>query len=131
MLPATTITAALLGLIYLVLSYRVTQVRLSDRVTMGDGGNAALTARMRAHANFAEYVPLILILMALIEMPLGIDASFWLWLAGACTVLARVLHAWGMMLPAPNKPRIAGTVLTWTTLALLSLWALVLAIGEL
>ena len=127
MLPATTITAALLGLIYLALSYRVSQVRLSDKVSMGDGGNETLIARMRAHANFAEYVPLILILMALIELARGAGAGFWLWLAGAAIVIGRLLHAWGMALPAPNKPRIGGTLLTWTTLALLSLWAFVLA----
>ncbi len=59
--------AALLALIYLVLSARVVAGRFGLDILHGDGGNAQLNRRIRAHANFAEYVPLILILAALLE----------------------------------------------------------------
>ncbi|MFT2095263.1 MAPEG family protein [Acidiphilium multivorum] len=58
---------ALLALIYLVLSLWVGFGRFGFRVIHGDGGNDRLARRIRAHANFAEYVPLILLLAALLE----------------------------------------------------------------
>lgn len=122
----TTFTAAVCGLIYLVLSYRVSQVRMAERISVGDGGSADLIARMRAHANFGEYVPLILILMALIEYEAGY--SVLLGIVSAVIIVARLLHAIGMGRPSPNPFRIAGTAGTWITLLVLSVWGLILAL---
>lgn len=124
-LEVTTFTAAVCGLIYLVLSYRVSQSRMANRVTMGDGGNPDLLTRMRTQANFGEYVPIILILMALIEFEVGY--SVLLGIVSAVTILARVLHAIGMGRPAPNPFRISGTAGTWLALLVLSVWGLILA----
>ena len=124
-LEVTTFTAALCGLIYLVLSYRVSQTRMSEKIAMGDGGNADLVARMRTQANFGEYVPIILILMALIEYETGY--SVLLGIVSAVLILGRLLHAVGMGRPAPNPFRISGTAGTWIVLLVLSLWALILA----
>lgn len=129
MFPATLLTAGALGLVLLVLSYRVVQMRLAGKVSLGDGGDDRLLARTRAHANFAEYVPLILILMLLIESAYAGAAPWSLWAAGGVTLLGRLLHAWGMALPAPNKPRVFGMVLTFGVLLFLSGWAAGLALG--
>jgi uncharacterized protein len=124
-LEVTTFTAAICGLIYLVLSYRVSQTRMSEKIAMGDGGNLDLIARMRAQANFGEYVPIILILMALIEFETGY--SVLLGITSAVLILARVLHAIGMGRPSPNPFRVSGTAATWITLLVLSFWGLILA----
>ena len=124
-LEVTTFTAALCGLIYLVLSYRVSQTRMSEKIAMGDGGNADLIARMRTQANFGEYVPIILLLMALIEYATGY--SVLLGIVSAALILGRLAHAFGMGRPAPNAFRVAGTAGTWLILLVLSIWGLILA----
>lgn len=125
-LEVTTFTAAICGLIYLVLSYRVSQTRMAEKIAMGDGGNANLIARMRTQANFGEYVPIILILMALIEFETGY--SVLLGIVSAVLILGRVLHAVGMNRPSPNPFRVSGTAGTWITLLILSAWGLILAL---
>src|SRR3546814_15114766 len=67
MLDGTLITAALLAFVNIWLGYRVGQIRTREKVSLGDAGKPALVARMRAHANFGEYVPLPVILIGLIE----------------------------------------------------------------
>jgi uncharacterized membrane protein YecN with MAPEG domain len=127
-LAATLTTAGLLGLIYFVLSYRVIQVRVAAKITLGDGSDDKLLSRIRAHANFAEYVPLILVLMAIIE--LWVARGPWLWGIGAALVIGRIAHAIGMAMPAPNPFRIAGTMTTFILLIGTSVWALALGLGS-
>ncbi len=127
-LAATLTTAGLLGLIYFVLSYRVIQVRAASKISLGDGNNDTLLARIRAHANFAEYVPIILVLMAVIE--LWVARGPWLWSIGTALVAARIAHGIGMAMPAPNAFRIFGTSATFIVLVCTSLWALALGLGS-
>ena len=124
-LEVTTFTAALCGLIYLLLSYRVSQTRMAEKISMGDGGNADLITRMRTQANFGEYVPIILILLGLIEA--GTGYSVFLGIMAVALILTRILHAVGMGRPSPNPFRIAGTAGTWIVLLVLSLWGLILS----
>lgn len=122
----TLATAGLCGLVFFWLSLRVVQVRQSARVEIGDGGDIGLLARIRAHANFAEYVPICLVLMGVIEA--SYDSTPWLLaIVGAVLVAARVAHALGMSIRGPNTARIAGVGATWTIMAGLSLWAIFMA----
>ena len=67
-MPITALYAGLLAPLFLLLSVRVIRQRRGAKVAVrGDGGDAMLLRRMRVHANFAEYVPLALLLMALAE----------------------------------------------------------------
>jgi uncharacterized protein len=127
-IPATLLTAGALGLVFFVLSLRVVQRRLSGMVSLGDGGDAVLLERIRAHANFAEHVPFLLVLMAGIELSAG-HHSPWLWGAGGTMVLARIAHAIGISRPSPNAFRSVGVALTLLLLLGLSLWALWLGLG--
>ena len=77
------------------------------------------------HANFAEYVPLILILLGGIEYA-GAPHNLVLGLAVAL-VVARLSHAFGLPRPAPNPLRAAGASLTWIVLLVASAEALILA----
>jgi hypothetical protein len=119
-MPIITITTAgLIGILLFTLSLRVVAVRRTARVSLGDGGDPVLLARIRAHANLAEYAPLTLCLLFLAEGAFGSNL-----LVGGLAVLflvARLAHPIGMELPAPNAPRIIGAVGTLTVLVILSL----------
>ena len=54
--PITALYAGLLGLLILVLAFRVVAVRRATEIGLGDGGNALLLSRIRIHGNAAEYV---------------------------------------------------------------------------
>jgi len=128
-LPITLATGAILALILLVLSARVVMGRFRYGVSLGDGGEADLVCRVRSQANFIEYVPLVLILMALVEAAGGNRTV--LLAIGGVIIAARIAHPIGMPLRAPNPFRFLGTVGTWLSLLGLSLYGLTLALPAL
>ena len=67
MMTITAFYASLLAVLFLFLSVRVIGWRREQRVEIGHGEDSELLRRMRVHANFAEYVPFTLLLMALAE----------------------------------------------------------------
>lgn len=119
MVHITLIYAGLLGLLFLGLSAWVVRRRAQFGVMIGQGEAPELLAAIRAHGNFAEYVPLTLLLMALSEMA-GASALL-LHAGGIMLLVGRVLHAIGIQIPrAPNVPRFVGTLLFWFSLGLFS-----------
>lgn len=76
------------------LMMRVGQQRLAKKVSLGDGGDATVLARMRAHANFTENAPLALI--GLIALAMLSASSIALHIFGAAFTFGRVAHAHGM-----------------------------------
>ena len=66
-LPTTLCFAAAAVLVNFWLGMRCGQVRHSEKISIGDGGNEKLIRRMRAQANFVENVPLALILIWLVR----------------------------------------------------------------
>ena len=120
----TLIYAGLLGLLFLLLSFWVVKRRAQFKVMIGEGEAPEMLSAIRAHGNFAEYVPLTLLLMALCELA-GVGA-LWLHLGGGLLLAGRILHAIGIQIPrAPNKPRLFGTLFFWLSLGLFSVLALV------
>lgn len=126
-LPITLTFAAACGLLNLWLASRCVRPRVRDKVLHGDAGHAPLARRMRAHANFIEYTPIVLILCALVEMAAG--ESLWLWIAALAYVVARIAHAFGMDADGPTPWRAGGILLTWAITAALAIAALVIAYG--
>jgi uncharacterized membrane protein YecN with MAPEG domain len=116
-LPITLTIAAAAAVLHIWLAGRVSAVRNSQKVSIGDGGNEALIRRMRAHANYGENAPIVLILLALLELAGG-DPRI-LWGAAILFVIARILHAFGMDRPHPSKLRMFGMI--GSTLALVIL----------
>jgi uncharacterized membrane protein YecN with MAPEG domain len=94
-LPVTSMTVAIFALLMVVLSAQTSLTRVGLKVGHGDAGDETLRRRVRAHGNFAEYAPMALILLGLVEA-LGVSRATVLGLAIAL-VLARVLHAVGML----------------------------------
>lgn len=93
-LPITLTAAGAAAIINLWLAIRCGQVRTAHKINMGDGGNEALIAAMRAQSNHVEYAPFVLILLALIELAWG--SPTWLWIVSGAFLLSRVLHGLGM-----------------------------------
>lgn len=125
LLPITLTLAAACALLNLWLALRCARIRLSGKALHGDGGNPLLARRMRAHANFTEYTPIILILFGLVELAIGSPA--WLWAGALVYVLARVAHGFGMDADHPTVWRGGGALLTWTISAALAITALYVA----
>lgn len=121
-LPVTLTIAGAAALIAIWLGIRVGQVRGRTKIGIGDGGDPGLIARMRAQANYIEYAPFFLILLALIELAYG--ANTWLWVAGILFILGRIVHPFGLDRPGMNPFRIGGILLTWVPLLALAIWAL-------
>lgn len=112
-------TASILGMLLVVLSVRVIKARRSAQVAIGSAGNALLERRMRAQANFCEYVPFALLLLLVGEL-VGIDKWF-LGLASVVLILGRCLHAYGISQEQEElKYRVSGMAMTFTVILGLS-----------
>ena len=99
----------------MLLSAKVIRQRRTVGVSLGDGGDDNLFRRQRVHANFAEYVPLAIILMALAEIQNA--AAVTLHLIGASLLVGRLVHAFGVGQEAENfRLRILGVTLTFVSL---------------
>lgn len=112
----TPLYAGLLTLWFLVLSFRVIQRRRVG-IYLGDGGDPALLRVIRGHANFAEYVPLALLLMGMLEM--SRFSIYVLHALGIVLLCARLLH--GYALSFTDKflfGRFWGAALTFGVLAI-------------
>ena len=123
-LPITLTIAAAAALLNLWLAVRIGRVRIAGKVLHGDGGNPLLLRRMRAQANFIEYTPIVLILLALVEAARGTHG--WLWAVGLAYVVARIAHAFGMDSETSNPWRGAGIGVTMLVMLGLALYALVI-----
>jgi len=126
-LTVTLSTAAAAAIINIWLSIRIGQLRSALKVSVGTGGHEQLERRMRAQLNFAENTPIVLILIAAIEMArLG---NPWLAYVGAAYSLGRVLHALGMDGGKLQVGRMIGTMVTMLTQLGLAIWAMVIIAG--
>ena len=113
----------------LILFIGVVRIRLSGVASLGDGGDPALIRAIRAHGNFVENAPFVLIGM-LSMMQLG-TSSLMLHVVGATFLVSRILHAVGIYqdTPAP-RPRQIGTVLTLLTYIILIVYIAVLVFSS-
>lgn len=90
----TLLYGGLLALLLLFLSARVARLRGVHQVGIGDGGVDELARAIRVQGNFIEYVPILLVLIALIE---GSGAPTWaVHVLGAVLVVCRAAHAFGL-----------------------------------
>jgi uncharacterized membrane protein YecN with MAPEG domain len=124
MMANTAFWAAMLAPVCLWLSLRVIGRRRRAHVAIGTGGDAALERAVRAQANFAEYVPFALVLMALAEA--GGAPGWVLHPIGAALLAGRVAHGWGIARdPEDFRFRVGGMAATFSAIALASLAAMI------
>lgn len=120
----TGLYAALFALLVIGLALRVMLLRRRNGLGLGDGGNRSVACAIRAHGNAAEYVPLALVLMLVLELN-----QTWPWLLhvfGIALLLARLYHAQGLSkTPGYSRGRSIGaaaTLLVILAMAVLLLW---------
>lgn len=85
---------AVLAMLYAGLAIEVVRLRRKNRAGFGDADNAQLRGAIRAHAHFAEYVPIIALMVAMLEMS-GLPETSIHGLM-ATLLIARLLHPFGM-----------------------------------
>jgi len=100
MLKITAIYAAILTFVYVKLTLNVINLRRQNQVSLGDGGRDDLQQAIRSHGNFAEYVPLGLILLGCLEAN-HIHWTIVLLLGGLFTV-GRLYYAKAFLEATPN-----------------------------
>ena len=113
----TALYAALLAVLFLVLTIRTLNYRRTHKVEIGDGGDKQLLRRIRVHSNFAEYVPMALLLIGFAES-LGLSATAVHGL-GLLLLAGRIVHAYGLSQTPHILPmRAGGMVATLAAIAL-------------
>jgi uncharacterized membrane protein YecN with MAPEG domain len=121
MLAITSLFAGLFTLLFVRLAFNVIRLRRTNKVALGAGGFSELEGAIRAHGNFAEYVPLGLILLALLEFKSLHPAI--VAVLGGVFLLGRLLHAQALT-HANLGLRVRGMMLTFgalTTMAVLNI----------
>ncbi len=99
---ATFLYAGLLGLLSVLLANQVLRARVRQ-----DSADWKAHTTLRVQANFAENVPLALILLFAIE--LAIKSTLAVHILGSLLLVCRLLHAYGMSRsPGANYPRLIG-----------------------
>ncbi len=125
-LPITAVYAGILAIFALFLSFRAGAQRGKSGVSIlyGDPINWELAERVRAHQNFLEYVPILLILMGVSE--LNGASSTMLHAVGALLVIARVAHMIGLrhdnMAHIGRAIGAGGTALLTLVMAIYAIW---------
>jgi len=117
------LTVAVLSFFYFALTVMVVRCRRKFKLPYLVNEDKQLVVKVRAHANFIEYVPLALIIM-LMSVMLAVPV-FILSLASIMLICGRVLHAYSL-LKLEHKHiytcRVAGMVLTFVMILLLSIF---------
>lgn len=112
--------ASILALLFLWLSIRVITLRRSKKIAIGTRNDQELTRAIRVQANFSEYVPLAILLLAFLELNNLSPALLHL----LCILLltGRSIHAYGVSkIKEDFRFRVAGMLLTLSTIAIAAL----------
>ncbi|EOX4807006.1 MAPEG family protein [Vibrio alginolyticus] len=112
----TALYANILAILIIWLAVQVIKQRRLNQIAYADGGVEALQIARSAQSNATEYLPITLILMALLEFNSAYPT--WIHLTGIIFVIGRVIHAKGI-LKKDLKKRIRGMQVTF--LVILSL----------
>lgn len=117
------------GIMLVILSWRVTKLRLKYEGKMSETGHSEMTAAVRAQGNLVEYIPMALLLMWMLE-----EMHFSPWMLhglGILLVAARLLHIHGLSDPSRAGPgRKLGTRLTWLHIVICSVLGTACAFGK-
>tara|TARA_B110000211_G_C13993839_1_gene515267 strand:- start:227 stop:634 length:408 start_codon:yes stop_codon:yes gene_type:complete len=130
-LDITSKIAAVLAIQMLFLTMLVSMRRVALGKSEGDiakypyqdGNDESLKRRIRAFGNFIEYVPMCLIMLALIEFN-GASEKL-LWGLGVFLIIGRISHSVGMLSnPHFPVPRIIGMFASYAALIVPAIWLL-------
>ncbi len=131
--PITLATASVLAIGYAYLSVAVGRQRGMANISLGLGPGASvaigeehtassLLVAIRRHAQFAEYVPVSIVLLLLLEMNHANRIA--LIVLAAMLVISRLAMAAGLGRRAPSPLRTAGNLLQWGMIVASSIYGL-------
>lgn len=126
-ISVTPLYGGLLAGLYLVLAAQVITLRRSLRISIGDRGDQTMLRRQRIHGNFAEYVPLALLLLLMAEL-MGLPVLM-LHGLGLMLLIGRCAHAYGVGMQPESLPlRTVGMIGTLAMVGLTALADIALAV---
>ena len=127
LLTIVPVFSAFFAVLFVLLSINVIRARRKHKVGLGTGQNRSVERAMRVHANFAEYVPFALLLMAFLEL----NKANSLLLIGLCSVLlvGRLVHAYGVSMENERFTyRVSGMLTTFAVILIAGLANLVIVL---
>lgn len=126
-LPVTFFLTAVFALMLVALSTFVSMWRRALNVAFGDGNNDILRRRIRAHANFIENAPFLLIMTAALEI-----GQVTQWVVGLIAIgfmVARILHAFAILFGRDAKLRAAAMILQHFTTVTAAVFLILLVVA--
>ncbi len=124
-LPVTAFVTAVCAIMLLITAIDTVRHRMRLGAAFGDNADQKLISANRSHGNLAEHAPIVILLLAGLELSRAHHMA--LMIIGALFLVARVAHIIGLYMPMSTKPplpRSVGVILTWLTIAILSGWTL-------
>lgn len=112
----TALYASILAGLLVGLAFQVIKQRRINHVAYSDGGVKALQIARSAQGNASDYIPITLILMALLEY--NGAQPVWIHLTGIIFVIGRLIHAVAIIKES-FKGRVKGMQLTFLVIAAL------------
>ncbi len=111
---------AIFAFIFVALSVRTLRLRRELRVAIGHGNEPKLERAARAHANFAEYVPISILLIYFLEI--HTISSIWIHLLCTVLLVGRIVHAYGVsQVSEDHRYRVTGMSLTFAVIISVSI----------
>jgi uncharacterized protein len=131
-LPVTAFVAVVCAIMLLITGIDTVRNRIRLSAAFGDSNDQKLISATRSHGNLAEHAPIVILLLAVLELSNAHHMT--LMAIGAVFLAGRVSHIIGIYMPMskePPLPRSIGVILTWLVMAVLSGWTLwMLATGN-
>jgi len=127
LLTIVPVFSAFFAVMFVLLSINVIRARRKHKVGIGTGRNKSVERAMRVHANFAEYVPFALLLIALLELNKANSTL----MIGLCSVLlvGRLVHAYGVSMENERFAfRVSGMMMTFAVILVAALANLVIVL---
>ena len=123
LLAVVPVYAALLGLMFVYLSFLVIKQRRRASVSLGDGDDPALRKAIAVHSNYSQYVPFALLLITFVE--LNHAANVITHTLCISLLIGRVAHAYGLAQPNQiMKLRQLGMLLSFGVIIVAALYLL-------
>lgn len=129
-MPSINISLLFIGIFVLLqipLTVMVGYRRARTGIQFFDGGDPTLLRRMRAHGNYTETVPIVLLAMLAAELT---GAPAWLlWAGGTSLLVGRLMHAAILILKDWGLPRAIGMILTFVPMLGFGAWCILRTAG--
>ena len=103
----TFLLTGVFALMLCALTIKVIKLRLKHKVTLGDGNKKDLKTMIRIHGNFTEYAPLLILIIACLEIA---DFSrFFICTLATIAFFSRLMHFWALKTSNTRYPAMIAT----------------------